>query len=95
MIAPSSPFDPEAFARGLEVLSGRLGLVPRVRDDVTARKAYLAGDDARRIDEWREAVADREARAVFCARGGRPGRCQKAWMPFPENRSFRTAPGWN
>ena len=70
VIAPSSPFDPEAFARGLEVLSTRLGLVPRVRPDVTARRAYLAGDDARRLEEWREAVADPDARAIFVARGG-------------------------
>ncbi len=70
VIAPSSPFEPHAFERGLEVLSGRMGLVPRLRDDVTARRAYLAGDDARRLDEWREAVADPEARAIFCARGG-------------------------
>jgi len=70
VIAPASAFDPDAFARGLEVLSGRLGLRPRLRPDVTARRAYLAGDDARRIEEWREAVADPEARAIFCARGG-------------------------
>lgn len=70
VIAPSSPFDPDAFARGLEVLSGRLGLRPRTRADLTARRAYLAGDDARRLDEWREAVADPDARAIFCARGG-------------------------
>jgi muramoyltetrapeptide carboxypeptidase len=70
VIAPSSPFEPDAFARGLEVLSGRLGLSPRHRPDVTARRAYLAGDDARRLDEWREAVHDPEARAIFCARGG-------------------------
>jgi muramoyltetrapeptide carboxypeptidase len=70
VIAPASPFDPALFARGLDVLSGRLGLVPRLRPDVTARRAYLAGDDARRLDEWREAVADPEARAIFCARGG-------------------------
>ncbi|HET8539490.1 MAG TPA: LD-carboxypeptidase [Anaeromyxobacter sp.] len=70
VIAPSSPFDPDAFARGVEALSGRLGLVPRMRDDVVARRAYLAGDDARRIEEWREAVGDPEARAIFCARGG-------------------------
>jgi muramoyltetrapeptide carboxypeptidase len=70
VIAPSSPFDPEAFARGLEVLSGRLGLAPRVRPDVTARRAYLAGDDTRRLEEWREAVADPDARAIFVARGG-------------------------
>src|SRR5512141_438845 len=70
VIAPASPFDPEAFSRGVDVLSGRLGLRPRMRPDVTARRAYLAGDDARRLDEWREAVADPDARAIFCARGG-------------------------
>ncbi len=70
VVAPSSPFDPEVLARGLEVLSSRLGLVPRVRPDMTARRAYLAGDDARRLEEWREAVADPEATAIFCARGG-------------------------
>ncbi len=70
MIAPASPFDPDAFARGVDALSSRLGLVPRLRHDVTARKAYLAGDDARRIEEWREAVADPDAKAIFCARGG-------------------------
>lgn len=70
IVAPSSPFDPEAFARGVDVLSGRLGLRPRMRSDVTARRAYLAGDDARRRAEWSEAVADPEARAIFIARGG-------------------------
>jgi muramoyltetrapeptide carboxypeptidase len=70
VIAPSSPFDPAALEKGLEVLTGRLGLRPRMRPDLVARRAYLAGDDARRADEWREAVSDPEARAIFCARGG-------------------------
>jgi muramoyltetrapeptide carboxypeptidase len=70
VVAPSGPFDPAVFEAGLAVLSGRLGLVPRMRTDLTARRGYLAGDDARRAEEWREAVADREARAIFCARGG-------------------------
>jgi len=70
VIAPSSPFDPDPFERGLEVLSARLGLRPRLRADVAERWRYLAGDDARRADEWREAVADPEARAIVCARGG-------------------------
>jgi muramoyltetrapeptide carboxypeptidase len=69
-VAPSSPFDPAVLERGLEVLSGRLGLRPRMRPDLSARRGYLAGDDARRAEEWREAVADPEARAIFCARGG-------------------------
>jgi len=69
VIAPSSPFDPEQLERGLAVLSS-LGLRPHARADLAARSGYLAGDDARRIDEWREAVADPEATAIFCARGG-------------------------
>jgi muramoyltetrapeptide carboxypeptidase len=47
-----------------------MGFVPRHRQDVFTRRRYLAGDDARRSEEWREAVADPEARAIFCARGG-------------------------
>ncbi|BDG04859.1 S66 peptidase family protein [Anaeromyxobacter oryzae] len=70
VVAPSSPFDPEQLARGVEVLERRLGLVVRRRDDLDARRGYLAGDDARRAAEWREAVADPDARAIFCARGG-------------------------
>ena len=70
VIAPSSPFEPAQLERGLAVLRDRLGLVPRMRPDLVARAGYLAGDDARRLAEWREAVADPEARAIFCARGG-------------------------
>jgi muramoyltetrapeptide carboxypeptidase len=70
VIAPASPFDPELLAQGIAVLRERLGFVPRHRADLFARERYLAGDDARRLDEWREAAADPEARAIFCARGG-------------------------
>jgi muramoyltetrapeptide carboxypeptidase len=70
VIAPASPFDPELLAQGLVALRDRLGFVPRHREDMFTRRRYLAGDDARRADEWREAVADPEARAIFCARGG-------------------------
>lgn len=70
VIAPASPFEPVQLERGLAVLRDRLGLLPRMRPDLEARAGYLAGDDARRLDEWREAVADPQARAIFCARGG-------------------------
>ena len=70
VIAPSSPFDPELLAQGIVVLRDRLGLEPRHRQDLFTRRRYLAGDDARRLDEWREAVGDAQARAIFCARGG-------------------------
>ena len=70
VIAPGSAFDPAWFEAGLAVLRDRLGLRPRFRDDITAREGYLAGGDARRLAEWDEAVADPEATAIFCARGG-------------------------
>jgi muramoyltetrapeptide carboxypeptidase len=70
VIAPGSAFEAAAFEKGVAVLRDRLGLRPRFRDDITAREGYLAGDDRRRLAEWDEAVADPEARAIFCARGG-------------------------
>jgi muramoyltetrapeptide carboxypeptidase len=70
VVAPSGPVDPEALERGLAVVSGELGLTVRMRPDLTQRRGYLAGEDARRAEEWREAASDLDARAVFCARGG-------------------------
>lgn len=70
VVAPSGPFDVEQFELGLAILRDRFGLVPRMRPDVTARNGYLAGDDARRAEEWAEAARDPEARAIWCARGG-------------------------
>lgn len=70
VIAPAGPFDAEGLERGLAVLRDRLGLRPRLRADIGARHRYLAGPDGRRADEWKEAVADGEAKAIFCARGG-------------------------
>lgn len=70
VVAPSGPIDGEVLERGVAVLRDELRLDVSVRADVTARAGYLAGDDARRIEEWREAVADPDARAIFLARGG-------------------------
>ncbi len=70
MVAPSGPVDPGNLARGVAVLQDVMGLVVRMRADVVARRGYLAGDDGRRLAEWREAASDREAKAIFCARGG-------------------------
>jgi len=68
VIAPSGPFDPEAFDAGLEWLRKRYEV--RVRDDVKARTGFLAGDDRRRLAELEEACADEDAVAILCARGG-------------------------
>ncbi|HSN13408.1 MAG TPA: LD-carboxypeptidase, partial [Anaeromyxobacteraceae bacterium] len=70
VIAPAGPFDPDRFERGLAVLRDRLGLRPRFREDIASRAGYLAGPDPRRAAEWREAVEDEAASAIFCARGG-------------------------
>jgi muramoyltetrapeptide carboxypeptidase len=70
VVAPSSAVEAAALERGLAVLRDEWGLIVRHRADVTARRAYLAGDDARRAEEWLEAARDVEARALFCARGG-------------------------
>jgi muramoyltetrapeptide carboxypeptidase len=70
VVAPSGPVDPEALERGVAILRDEFQLVVRMRADVTARQRYLAGEDARRLEEWREAASDLETRALFCARGG-------------------------
>jgi muramoyltetrapeptide carboxypeptidase len=70
IVAPSGPFDPQLLEQGLQILRQRFGLEPRMRADIGARRGYLAGDDSRRADEWQEAAADHEARALWVARGG-------------------------
>lgn len=68
VIAPSSPFDAEAFTRGIERLRTRY----RVSFDerIFARSGYLAGDDARRLAELRAAISDKGVDAIIAARGG-------------------------
>jgi len=70
VVAPSGPLDAARLEEGLDVLRERFGLEPRVRTDITARRRYLAGDDARRGEEWLEASSDREAKVLWAARGG-------------------------
>lgn len=68
VVAPASPFDRASFEAGLEIIGRRY----RVRYDpgLLTRHRYLAGSDARRLEELRHALADTDSRAVFCARGG-------------------------
>jgi len=70
VVAPSSPCDPQLLDAGVQLLRQRFGLEPRMRADVGARRRYLAGDDARRTEEWLEAASDRDARAIWAVRGG-------------------------
>ena len=68
VVAPASPFDRASFDAGLEIIGRRY----RVHYDpgLLTRQRYLAGSDERRLAELAAALADTNARAVFCARGG-------------------------
>src|SRR5690242_11298408 len=68
IVAPAGPFDPPTFEVGLGVLRQRYS--PVYLPDLHEAWRYLAGPDARRAGELARALTDRDARAVFCARGG-------------------------
>lgn len=69
VVAPSGPVFADAFAAGVAALGGRY----RLRYDPAALFAvdgFLAGSDEARLAQLEAALRDREARAVFMARGG-------------------------
>ncbi len=68
VIAPSSPFDRALVLRGLGWLAERY----RVEFDpgLFSREGYLAGSDARRLDELTRALTDPGVAGVLAARGG-------------------------
>jgi muramoyltetrapeptide carboxypeptidase len=61
--------DPDRLAEGEAVLRAA-GYRTLRRDDLLARRGYLAGDDARRAKEILELAADPRVDAILCARGG-------------------------
>jgi muramoyltetrapeptide carboxypeptidase len=67
--APGGPVDPDRLAEG-EARLAAAGYRTLRRDDVVARRGYLAGDDARRAKEMMELVQDPRVDAIVCARGG-------------------------
>ncbi|MCZ6464806.1 MAG: LD-carboxypeptidase [Proteobacteria bacterium] len=67
--APAGPVDPEKLEAGIAWLR-ELGFEPAVRDDLTAQRGYLAGDDERRAAELMHWIGDDRAEAIVCARGG-------------------------
>jgi muramoyltetrapeptide carboxypeptidase len=68
VVAPSSPFDREAFMRGIALLEARYEV--RYDSSVFDRRGYLAGSDERRIAELSRALDEPDTRAILCARGG-------------------------
>ena len=67
--APASAVDLDALAAG-EKRWREAGFAVVRRDDIGARRRYLAGDDARRAAELAERWADARVDAIVCARGG-------------------------
>ena len=68
LVAPSSPFDAEAFEQGVAKLRQRYDIT--YTPDILARAGFLAGDDERRLCELRTALASPKLDAIIAARGG-------------------------
>jgi muramoyltetrapeptide carboxypeptidase len=66
--APAGPVNRERFANGLSLLGQHFRL--KVPDGIEARDGFLAGSDERRAGELAALLADRDVRAIVCARGG-------------------------
>jgi muramoyltetrapeptide carboxypeptidase len=69
VVAPSGPFDGDRFASGLHTLRV-LDLEPMHDSRIFARRGYLAGEDADRLDILEAAIADPSVKAIWAARGG-------------------------
>ncbi|MBX7077928.1 MAG: LD-carboxypeptidase [Nannocystaceae bacterium] len=70
IIAPSGPVAMERFDRGLRMLRRAIDLELLHADNLLEQEGYFAGSDALRLRTTQAALADPEARAVLCARGG-------------------------
>ena len=68
VVAPSGPLPLDDFWRGLAWVRARYRV--KMRSGALSRTGYLAGDDARREDELRGALEDRDVKAVIAGRGG-------------------------
>ena len=72
LIAPSGPVPPDQLDAGVAILQSwglRARVMPHVRD-VHPVHAYLAGDDEARAEDFTNAWADADVRAIVCVRGG-------------------------
>lgn len=69
IVASSSPFDPEDFRKGIQLLKF-WGFKTKYQKNIFSKKPYLAGSDARRAGELLTALRDPHAKAIFFARGG-------------------------
>jgi len=68
VVAPSGPFNREAFEAGVKWLEERYEV--RYDEGIFSRMGYLAGSDERRLDELVAALVAPDVDAILCARGG-------------------------
>lgn len=87
VIAPSSPFPTNDLERGLAILRERYRVTHR--SDLGARRGYLAGDDARRLAELEEALADPDVDAIVPVRGGYGATRLLRWLSPAKVRTAR------
>jgi len=69
IVAPSSPFNPKTFDQGIRTLES-MGFQVSVPDGLDQKEGYLAGPDSHRADLVNRLFADREIKAILCAKGG-------------------------
>jgi muramoyltetrapeptide carboxypeptidase len=69
IVAPSSPFDSRQFQAGLRFIQ-ELGFRVVYPETIFKKKRYLAGPDDLRAQSFNAMFADRDIKAVLCARGG-------------------------
>ncbi len=69
IVAPSSPFDRDAFDAGVAILES-MGFTLVVPEEIHAADGYLAGSDHQRAALIHQMFADPAIHGIICARGG-------------------------
>jgi len=69
VVAPASPFDMDAFERGIKSIES-MGFRAAVPEELFERSGFLAGDDSHRAHLVQRFFADPNLRGIICARGG-------------------------
>jgi len=69
VVAPASPFDPDRFRCGLDVLTS-MGFQTVYDDSIFKKGGYLAGTDAHRSRQLQRYFGDERIKGIICARGG-------------------------
>lgn len=70
IVAPGSPANSNDDIDNHVAALTRLGFQPKLAPNVRQRLGYLAGDDSSRASDLMGMFADKEVKAIMCARGG-------------------------